>query len=1247
MRPAAWFGSILKGCAALGLGLLMSCSGGGSTPTVPPTPAPVIGGFSPLSVVVGGTVTISGSNLDNATVKFFNQQTAAVTSNTSSQIVTTVPAGTTSGPISVTTAGGTVASSNNFIVNTAPSTLIIAGSSSAVTEHASIYSLSAIDAEGDAFTFSTTTASATISGTVLTFLPHVASPSSAPAVISVIATDSKGAASPAKTLSVVVTPNQAPHFSSTPPASGLVGSGLTYSPTTDLDPEGDTISITKTAGPGAFNGTVWTYTPVLADVSTGITLTFSASDAHTGTTVQTFNIVVSNTSPAPTITSFMPAGGPVGTPITITGTNFSSASSVTVNGANALFVIDSSTQITATVPSTTSGPITVTTPGGPATSSTNFTVTPSGGLPTITSLSPGSGLPGVSVVITGTNLGSASLVRFHGLSAPFIQDSGTQITTIVPAGTTSGSVTVVTPGGTATSPATFTVAAYPSSLQNNTTVTAIPDATSSAYGALVLIPFTVSGLAYPIKDVQISIYLTHTFVGDLDLQLIAPDNTAISLAVSRNDDNVNYGNSCAPGHYTVFSDSGAGPLSGPAPYIGTFKPAQALSNLVGKPANGTWNLQIQDQGPADTGSFRCATLLVTAGPQPPTITGFNPTMGPTGTNVLLKGTHLTGATNITIGNISAGTPTSVTDTSLAFTVPGSAPIAPIRVVTPAGLAISSNNFTPTASGPTADLFIDGAYVTQSAQSYIGAVPLVAGKDGVLRVFVRGNQAGITAPSVRVRTYNGATLTGTNTIAPTLGTAPTVVSEASLSQSWNYPFSGSAIQPGLGLLIDVDPTNAIAEADETNNTWPSSGTPMAMDVRALETFHGTLIPVTQNSQTGNANSGNLASWYAKFQKMFPIAPGMDILLGAPYTTSQILTSSGGGWGALLDELEAKRVVEASTRYYYGALKVSYASGVAGLGYIPTPGSSSPRSAIGWDKTTGYADGGLYFDVLTHETGHNLGRHHTPGCDAAGPDLGYPYADSLIGIYGLDVSTMIIKDPSLYTDIMAYCSPVWVSDYVYSSILSFRQASPFGLPPPSAPQAAEQISGTGVQDCLLISGRIHNGSVELDPALQVRTVPTVQKGKAFHGSRLVEGRDASGNLLFLRSLPLAQVADDIPGSVIQHFIAAIPMKETSMKALNELRVLGDFGPEAVRWSSNVLPLRSGAVQMPQAKVFGEGEVRLTWDAAAHPLVMVRDASTGDVLSFARGGDMVIKTPAKQLELTLSSGVTSEKILLSILD
>jgi hypothetical protein len=80
---------------------------------------------------------------------------------------------------------------------------------------------------------------------------------------------------------------------------------------------------------------------------------------------------------APTISRFDPTSGPVGTSVTITGTNLSGATSVTFNGVSASsFAVDSETMITATVPeSASTGPIRVATSGGSATSLTDFTVT--------------------------------------------------------------------------------------------------------------------------------------------------------------------------------------------------------------------------------------------------------------------------------------------------------------------------------------------------------------------------------------------------------------------------------------------------------------------------------------------------------------------------------------------------------------------------------------------------------------------------------------------------------------------------------------------------------------------------------------------------------------------------------------------------------------------------------------------------------------------------------------------------------
>jgi uncharacterized repeat protein (TIGR03803 family) len=80
----------------------------------------------------------------------------------------------------------------------------------------------------------------------------------------------------------------------------------------------------------------------------------------------------------PTILSFSPTSGAVGTVVQITGNGFTGATSVTFGGVKATsFSVNSSTKITATVPTgAKTGKIQVTTPGGIAASSTSFTVTP-------------------------------------------------------------------------------------------------------------------------------------------------------------------------------------------------------------------------------------------------------------------------------------------------------------------------------------------------------------------------------------------------------------------------------------------------------------------------------------------------------------------------------------------------------------------------------------------------------------------------------------------------------------------------------------------------------------------------------------------------------------------------------------------------------------------------------------------------------------------------------------------------------
>ncbi len=81
--------------------------------------------------------------------------------------------------------------------------------------------------------------------------------------------------------------------------------------------------------------------------------------------------------PAPSVVGFRPASGLVGTNVVVSGANYVGATGVTFNGVSAGFVVNASGVITATVPvGASSGPVQVTTPGGPVASQTDFTVLP-------------------------------------------------------------------------------------------------------------------------------------------------------------------------------------------------------------------------------------------------------------------------------------------------------------------------------------------------------------------------------------------------------------------------------------------------------------------------------------------------------------------------------------------------------------------------------------------------------------------------------------------------------------------------------------------------------------------------------------------------------------------------------------------------------------------------------------------------------------------------------------------------------
>jgi hypothetical protein len=157
----------------------------------------------------------------------------------------------------------------------------------------------------------------------------------------------------------------------------------------------------------------------------------------------------------PTITSFTPTSGTVGTTVVITGTGFTGATAVVFGATSAKFSVASSTTIDTTVPNgALRGTLSVHTPSGNVTSKNKyFKVTPA-----ITGFTPGFGSAGGSVTISGSAFTGATKITFDGTSAALGTVSYNQITTTIPAGAKTGDVAVTTTtGGTGTSTETFSV----------------------------------------------------------------------------------------------------------------------------------------------------------------------------------------------------------------------------------------------------------------------------------------------------------------------------------------------------------------------------------------------------------------------------------------------------------------------------------------------------------------------------------------------------------------------------------------------------------------------------------------------------------------------------------------------------------------------------------------------------------------------------------------------------------------------
>lgn len=162
---------------------------------------------------------------------------------------------------------------------------------------------------------------------------------------------------------------------------------------------------------------------------------------------------------------------------------------------------------------------------------------------------------------------------------------------------------------------TATMAASPTTASSGTISVAIPD--NNTAGATSTI--NVSGFpALPVATISVNFNITHTWDGDLEINLVAPNGNILNLVNNRGGSSDNFINTVISSNATTAISSGSAPftgtylpdattLQGPTGYISN---VTLFSDLFSVP-NGNWTLAIRDGGGGDVGTLTSWSITIT------------------------------------------------------------------------------------------------------------------------------------------------------------------------------------------------------------------------------------------------------------------------------------------------------------------------------------------------------------------------------------------------------------------------------------------------------------------------------------------------------------------------------------------------------------------------------------------------------------------------------------------------------------
>ena len=492
----------------------------------------------------------------------------------------------------------------------------------------------------------------------------------------------------------------------------------------------------------------------------------------------------------------------------------------------------------------------------------------------------------------------------------------------------------------------------------------------------------------------------------------------------------------------------------------------------------------------------------------------------------------------------------------------------------------------------ADTGASQAYLIQVAQSREFPVPLVANRQALLRVFPTAREAtGDGIPRVRASFYLNGTPAHVVDIPAKSTAIPTEVHEGSLATSANAEIPASVMQPGLEMVVEIDPDGTLDATLGVTKRIPETGR-MAIDVRAMPTLDMTLVPFLWSAKPDSSILDIVEGLspedevFRMTRTLLPVGD-FDLRVHEP-----VLTSTNNVF-AMSRENRAIWVMEGRRGHYVGTIAGEF---------------TGPRGGGSLDTRTMFTvlgpTIGDYEYVMAHELGHTMNLLHTPCGGANNQDQSYPYSNGSIGVWGYDFRNGGSLVAPHNRDLMSYCGRGvgWISDYHFTNALRYRL---FDESPPAEAIAASSKS------LLLWGGMDPEGEPFLEPAFVV-DAPAALPDSA--GEYRVTGRTASGGELFSLSFTMPETAD---GDGSSSFVFALPVQPGWAENLSSVTLAGP-----------------------------EGSASLDGDSD-RPMVILRNPRTGQVRGFLRdlppatqaakaAEDAARRTAEAGLEMLFSRGI-----------